>query len=101
MSRLKDVFIKHGMCTIEGFSDQSIFGIDEGNIMNICNNNLKSSFPYEAYGNGHPSVDVMEFAKDAEQSLKETGIKKITGLYKIYMDDGDKLVIEGGKLEFY
>lgn len=99
MKELENIFRKHGMCTIEGSKEEkSIFGIDENDRMCMINNNLKTAFPYIVYGNNSPKVNLTEFANDAKEAFEKSGIKKFTGDYKIFMDDGDVLVIEADEV---
>jgi hypothetical protein len=99
---LKEVFVKHGMCSIEGFDlKESIFGLGTDDKMNICNNHLKSAFPSIVYEDNLPQINLSEFARDAKKALEDAKIKNLRGLYKIYMDDGDVLVVEGGKITFF
>jgi hypothetical protein len=98
---LKEVFIKHSMAAIEGCDkEKSIFGIGDDKKFNICYNYLVPAYLKETYVNEEspPPISMCEFANDSKTALEILGIKNITGEFKIYVDDGNVLVIEGGKV---
>lgn len=99
---LKDVFIKHNMSAITGFDkEKSIFGVGDNGKFNIVNNNLIGASVHEInelFGHNSPQISLHDFADDSRKAMELMGIKNITGEYSIYIDDGNVLIIEGGKI---
>ena len=107
METMRDVFIKHNMTAVNALDpEKSIFGVNHEGKMLLSHNILKTAY-FCRYGLFEELVIEPEpvnfslFAEDMIKAMNTVGFKNITGDYKVYIDDGNKLIIEGGKIELH